>query len=71
VNIEPGAVLDLTADQWEFSDGPLRLRVIRVLDHLSRYYDGTKVWVDGVRLDASGLPIEHLHVLVRLDNDGQ
>jgi hypothetical protein len=66
MTIEPGAVLDLTADQWEFSDGPLRIRVIRVLDHLSRYYDGSKLWIDGVRLDERGLPVEHLQVLVRV-----
>jgi hypothetical protein len=67
MNIAPGTVLDLTADQWEFSDGPLRIRVICISDHLTGYYDGTKVWIDGVRLDDRGLPVEHLQVLVRLD----
>jgi hypothetical protein len=42
-------------------------RVIRVLDHLSRYYDGKKVRIAGVRLDDTGLPVEHLEVLVRID----
>jgi hypothetical protein len=68
MNIAPGAVLELTADQWEFSDGPLRIRVIRVLNHLTRYYDGKKVWIDGVRLDETDLPIEHLQVLIRVDD---
>jgi hypothetical protein len=66
VRIVPGAVLDLTADQYEFSIGPLRVRVIRVLDHLSRYYDGDKIWIDAVRLDESGLPFESMQILVRV-----
>lgn len=65
--VAPGTVLDLTAGQWEYGDGPLRLRVVRVLGHLSRYYDGRKIWIDGVRLDEGGLPVEAMQILVRTD----
>ena len=67
MTVPPGTVLNLTPDQWEYGDGPLRLRVVRVLDHLSRYYDGKKIWVDGVRLDESGMPVEAMQVLIRTD----
>jgi hypothetical protein len=67
MNVRPGQVLVLTADQYDFSQGPLRLRVIRVLDHLSPYYGGEKIWIEGVRLDERGLPIENMQVLVRTD----
>lgn len=32
--------------------------------HLSRYHDGQKVWLGGVRLDGAGLPVESMQVLV-------
>jgi hypothetical protein len=65
VMVEPGAVLDLAADEYEFGDGrPMRLRVIRVLDRLSENFGGEKVRIEGVRLDHTGLPVENLQVLV-------
>jgi hypothetical protein len=68
VMVEPGTVLDLTPDQFDFGDGrPLRLRVIRVLEDLSRNFDGKKVWIEGVRLDRTGLPVENMQVLVHID----
>lgn len=36
-----------------------------MLDHLSRYYDGRKVWLDGVRLDDYGAPAGAVQVLVQ------
>ena len=63
--VQPGAVLDLGPGDYEFGDGrPLRLRVIRVLDGLSQNFAGQKVWIEGVRLDHTGLPVENLQVLV-------
>jgi hypothetical protein len=65
VIVQPGAVLDLTPEQYEFGDGrPLRLRVIRVLSDLSKNFGGHKIWIEGVRLDHSGLPVESLQLLV-------
>lgn len=64
VKIEPGALLDLASDQWQYGDGPLRVLVERVRHDLSRYYDG-KVWIEGVRLDAQGRPIGPVQALVR------
>lgn len=63
----PGAILDLAEGEWEHGDGPLRIRVTRVLDHLSRYYDGRKIWIQGVRLDPLDQVIEQIEVLVRTD----
>jgi hypothetical protein len=68
MTVARGAVLDLASDQYEFGDGrPLRLRVIRVLDDLSQNFAGRKIWIEGVRLDHTGLPVEKVQVLVRTD----
>lgn len=63
--VEPGTVLSLASSDYEFGDGrPLTLRVIRVLDGLSQNFGGEKVWIEGVRLDHTGLPVENMQVLV-------
>jgi hypothetical protein len=64
--IQPGAVLELGADQWAYGDGPPRLRVDRVRDDLSRYYTD-RVWLEGYKLDDSGTPIEWTQALVPVD----
>lgn len=64
-DVPVGTVLELAADQWEYGDGPLRLRVTRVRHDLSRYYAGERVWIEGVRLDRDGSPIGCVQALVR------
>jgi hypothetical protein len=66
MTLEPGTILTLTEDQYEHSDGPLRLRVTRVLHHLSQYYDNKKLWVEGERLDADDEAIDKIEVLLIL-----
>jgi hypothetical protein len=64
--IEPGTIVELSAGQWAYGDGPLRLRVDRVRDDLSIYYDD-RIWLEGHRLDEAGVPVEWLQALVSVD----
>lgn len=66
-DVPPGTVLQLAAEQWQYADGPLRLRVLRVRHELSRYYDGRHVWIEGLRLDDAGRPGAFVQALVRID----
>jgi hypothetical protein len=64
--VPAGTVLELSASQWKYGDGPLTLRVQRERADLSIYYDD-QIWVQGWRLDAAGAPIEWLQALVPVD----
>jgi hypothetical protein len=64
--VEPGTVVELSASQWAYGDGPLRLQVDRVREDLSRYYDA-HVWLEGFRVDEAGVPIEWTQALVPVD----
>jgi hypothetical protein len=61
--VHPGIVLDLAASQWEYGDGPLRLRVERERVDLSIYYDDRR-WVEGWRLDDAGAVVGWTQALV-------
>ncbi len=52
VAISPGDVVHLRERDYQYSDAPLRLRVIRVRLDLSTWYDGQWVWLEGVEIRA-------------------
>jgi hypothetical protein len=61
--VQAGTVLELSASQWAYGDGPLWLRVERDRADLSRYYDDQR-WLEGWRLDDAGVPVEWIQALV-------
>jgi hypothetical protein len=61
--VRPGLVLELSASQWKYGDGPLKVRVERERLDLSQYYADER-WIEGWRLDGSGVPVEWVQALV-------
>jgi hypothetical protein len=61
--VAAGTVLELSAAQWAYGDGPLRLRVDRDRADLSIYYDDCR-WLEGWRIDDAGVPVQWLQALV-------
>jgi hypothetical protein len=61
--VRPGTVLELSAAQWKYGDGPLTLRVERDRPDLSQFY-ANEAWVEGWRLDDAGVPVEWMQALV-------
>jgi hypothetical protein len=64
--VQHGTVLELSATQWMYGDGPLRLQVERERLDLSMYYADQR-WVEGWRLDDAGVAAEWVQALVPID----
>jgi hypothetical protein len=62
-----GAVLELAAGQWQWGNGPLRIRVDAVRVDISVWYGGDWVWVVGVELDPAGREVVGVQCLVAVD----
>lgn len=63
--IGPGDVLHIAAQDLRYTDQDVVLRITRVRDELSRYYDGEWVWLEGTPLSADGSDGAPLQVLAR------
>ncbi|MEV4712834.1 hypothetical protein [Micromonospora sp. NPDC049374] len=50
VSVAAGDVVQLAESDYRHSDGPLRLRIVRVRPDLSEWYDGEWVWLEGVEI---------------------
>jgi hypothetical protein len=61
-----GTVLELSASQWMYGDGPLTIRVERERPDLSRYYDH-HVWIEGYRVDDAGIAVQWVQALVLVE----
>lgn len=62
-----GVVLRLAAGEWLYLDRALILRVTRVREDLSRWYEGAWVWCEGDELDEAGAVVGPIQALVAVD----
>jgi len=68
IMIDAGNVIECPPGSWKFTGSPhtLFLRVEKVRDDLSGFYDG-EVWLEGQQLARDGTPLGRLQALVTVD----
>lgn len=64
-SVKPGEVVALKDEDYKYGIGPLNLRILRVRDDLSAYYDGEWIWLEGVELNPDGSAGPFRQALVR------
>lgn len=64
--VQPGDIVSLAAQDRRYADEAIVLRVTRVRDDLSRYYDGRWLWLEGVPVLPDGGQGPPVQVLARV-----
>lgn len=59
-----GQVLSVPPRLARFQDATVTLRITRVRDDLSLWYDGDWIWLEGDQLDDDGLVVDRIQALV-------
>lgn len=54
VDRKAGDLVRLGEDDYKYGVGPLALRVSRVRDDLSHYYNGEWIWLEGIEIRSRG-----------------
>jgi hypothetical protein len=66
VSVQPGQVLHLTEQDYQYGQGDVTLRVTRVRLGTSRRYDRQWVWLEGTELLPDGADGDTRSVLVKV-----